>query len=120
MKIINFCTVPIGILQVLSKKYLKNNHELLESVDKEKYKFPKIFSPRVSALIKITGVKINLKLIEQVVINFLAKKELMAGAMTDTGIVGSKIPLNAVSTYLRDTFLQNLSDLDKMDVKMEQ
>jgi hypothetical protein len=46
-------------------------------------------------------------------INFLAKKGLLAGVLTGTGVVISQNPATAVSTYLRDAFPQNLPHLEK-------
>nr|YP_010448174.1 hypothetical protein NRL27_pgp025 [Nitzschia dubiiformis]UTQ75655.1 hypothetical protein [Nitzschia dubiiformis] len=106
VKIVIICTVTGGILQVLSKQYLKNHPEFLKDapVTKEKY-------PRGGALIEISGISI--KIVAQVVLNFLAKKGLLAGLATGGAVVISKIPATAVSTYLRDAFPQNLPDLEK-------
>jgi hypothetical protein len=38
---------------------------------------------------------------------------LLAGILTGGGVVISKIPASAISTYLRDAFPQNLPDLEK-------
>ena len=64
-------------------------------------------------LIEISGISGKVKVIAKVVVNFLAKKGLMAGLVTGGGIVVSKIPATAISTYLRDAFPQNLPHLEK-------
>jgi hypothetical protein len=56
---------------------------------------------------------ISIKIVGKVIINFLAKKGLLAGILTGGGVVISKIPATAISTYLRDAFPQNLPDLEK-------
>ena len=113
VKIVIICTVTGGILQVLSKKYLKSHPEFLkdEPVTKKKYRRPRFLSPRGGSIIEISGISI--KVVTKVVLNFLAKKGLMTGIMTGTGIVISKIPLTAISTYLSDSFPQNLPHLEK-------
>lgn len=80
-------------------------------VTKEKYRPLRFLSPRGGALIEISGIKI--KIMEEIALNFLAKKGLLAGLVTGGSIVISKIPATAVSTYLRDAFPQNLPDLEK-------
>lgn len=113
VKIVVICTVTGGILQVLSKQYLKSHPEFLKDapVTKKTYRLPRFLSPRGGALIEISGISI--KLVAQVVVNFLAKEGLLAGLATGGAVFISKIPATAVSTYLRDSFPQNLSSLDK-------
>ena len=69
---------------------------------KKKSKLPRFFSPRGGALIEISGISV--KIVAKVVLNFLAKKRLLAGILTSSGIVISKIPATGISTYLRDAF----------------
>ena len=109
VKIFIICTVTGGILQVLSKQYLKSHPEFLKDgpVTKKKYKH----SPRGGAIIEVSGISI--KIVGKVIINFLAKKGLLAGILTGGGVVISKIPATAISTYLRDSFPQNLPHLEK-------
>ena len=109
VKIVIICTVTGGILQVLSKQYLKSHPEFLKDgpVTKKKYKH----SPRGGAIIEVSGISI--KIVGKVIINFLAKKGLLAGILTGGGVVISKIPATAISTYLRDSFPQNLPHLEK-------
>ena len=109
VKIFIICTVTGGILQVLSKQYLKSHPEFLKDgpVTKKKYKH----SPRGGAIIEVSGIRI--KIVGKVIINFLAKKGLLAGILTGGGVVISKIPATAISTYLRDSFPQNLPHLEK-------
>ena len=113
VKIVIVCTVTGGILQVLSERYLKNHPEFLEDapVTKKEARRPRFRSPRGGAFIEISGVSI--KVVTKVVLNFLAKKGLMAGMVSGGGIVLSKIPATAISTYLRDAFPQNLPHLEK-------
>ena len=113
VKIVIICTVTGAILQVISKQYLKSHPEFLKDapVTKKKYRPPRFLPPRGGALIEISGISI--KVVAQVVINFLAKKGLLAGLTTGGVVVISKIPATAISTYLRDAFPQNLPDLEK-------
>ena len=113
VKIVIICTVTGGILQVLSRQYLRSHPEFLKDapVTKKKYRLPRFFLPRGGAFIEISGISI--KVVGQVVLNFLAKKGLLAGVLTGGGIVISKIPATAISTYLRDAFPQNLPELEK-------
>lgn len=62
-------------------------------------------------MIEISGISI--KVVAKVVLNFLAKKGLLAGIVAGGGLVISKIPSTAISTYLRDSFPQNLPDLER-------
>ena len=82
-----------------------------EPVTKKKYRQPRFLSPRGGAIIEISGISI--KVVAKVVLNFLAKKGLLAGIVTGGGVVISKIPATAISTYLRDSFPQNLPHLEK-------
>jgi hypothetical protein len=111
VKIVIICTVTGAILQVLSKQYLKSYPEFSKDapVTKKKYRQPRFLSPRGGALIEISGISI--KVVAKVVLNFLAKKGLLAGI--GTGVVISKIPSTAISTYLLDSFPQNLPHLEK-------
>lgn len=111
VQIIIICTVTGGILQIISKNYLKNHPEFLKPGTKNKYRLPKFLSPRGGAIIEISAV--SFKFAAKVAINFLAKQGLMAGLLTGSSIVISKIPLTAVSTYIRDALPQNLPDLEK-------
>ena len=106
VRIIIICTVTGGILQVLSKQYLKSHPEFLMDAPVTKGKYP-----RGGALIEISGISITI--ISQIVVNFIAKKGLLAGLATGAAVIISKIPATAVSTYLIDAFPQNLTDLDK-------
>jgi hypothetical protein len=55
----------------------------------------------------------NIKVLANIVINYLAKKGLMADLLTCTGIVVSQIPVTTISTYLSYSFQQNLPHLEK-------
>nr|WPV76405.1 hypothetical protein [Naviculales sp.] len=100
VKIVITCTIAGGILQVLSQRYIKSHPEFSDDppVTKKKYRLPRLFSPRGGAIIEVSAISV--KVIVKVVVNFLAKKGLMAGVMTGGGIVVSKIPATAISTYL--------------------
>ena len=114
VKIVIICTVTGGILQVLSKQYLKSHPEFLKDapVTKEKSRPLRFLFPRGGALIEISGISI--KIVAQVMLDFLAKKGLLTGLAAGGGAAAiSKIPAAAVSTYLRDAFPQNLPDLEK-------
>lgn len=113
VKLVIICTITGGILQVLAKQYLNSHPEFLKDapVTKKKYRQPRFLSPRGGAIIEISGISI--KVVAKVVLNFLAKKGLLAGLVSGGGIVISKIPATAISTYLRDSFPQNLPDLEK-------
>ena len=111
VKIVIICTVTGGILQVLAKKYLKSHPEFLEPVTKKKYRQPGFLSPRGGAIIEISGISI--KIVAQATLSFIAKKGLLAGLGSGGVMVLSKIPVTAISTYLRDAFPQNLPNLEK-------
>ena len=113
VRIIIVCTVTGGILQVLSKLYLKSHPEFLKDapVTKKKYRQPRLLSPRGGAIIEVSAISI--KVVAKFAINFLAEKGLLAGLVTGGTVVISKIPATAISTYLRDSFPQNLPDLEK-------
>lgn len=113
VKIFIFCTVTGGILQVISKRYLKSHPEFLEDAPVTNRR-PRFISPRGGAFIEILGISI--KVVANVVLNFLAKKGLLVGMVTGGGIVISKIPATAISTYLRDSVPQNLAHLEKRNL----
>lgn len=109
VKLIVISTVTGGILQVVSKQYLKRHPELLNDtpVAKKKSKLLKFLLPRGGALVEISMVSFK------VVLNFLAQKGIMAGLLGGSAIVIGKLPVTAISTYLCDAFPQNLPDLEK-------
>jgi hypothetical protein len=115
VKIFLICTVSGGILQVLAQEYLKSNPKFLKDApvtkNKKKYKQPRFLAPRGGAVIEVSAISI--KVVAKVILNVLAKKGLLAGIVTGTGVVISQIPASAISTYLRDAFPQNLPDLEK-------
>ena len=113
VKVVVICTVTGGVLQILSRQYLKSHPEFLKDapITKKKYRPPRFFSPRGGAVIEFTGISV--KIAGQFVVSFLAKKGLIAGLATGGAVLISKIPVTAVSTYLRDAFPQNLPDLEK-------
>lgn len=113
VRIVIVCTVTGGVLQVLSKRYLKSHPELLndEPGIEKKDRRPRFIRPRGGALIEISGISI--KVVAKVVLNFLAKNGLLAGLTAGGGVVVSKIPATAISNYLRDSFAQNLPHLEK-------
>jgi len=113
VKIVILCTVTSGILQVISKRYLKSHPELLENapVTKKKYKLPRFLNSRGGAFIEIMGSSISVEI--QGILKFLTEHKLLRGTLTGCDIVVSGINATAVSTYLRDAFSQNLPHLEK-------
>ena len=127
INIIIIGTATGGILQIISSKYLKNHPNFLEEEDKNggfKEAKPKIknkkrksrfrlFSPRGGDFVKVSLGSISIKSVK-VVVKFIANKGLLAGFLGSSGgLVLTKIPSTAVSTYLRDSFQQNLPHLEK-------
>ena len=104
VRIIIFGTATGAILQILSKRYLKNHPEFLKNLPDTKETIP-----RGGAGAEIGAVKTIL----QAILAFLAEHGLTAGAISGAGIVVSRIPVTAISTFLQDACQQNLSDLDK-------
>jgi hypothetical protein len=80
---------------------------------KKKYRRPRFLYPRGGTLIEISGVRFSIKVIGHIVINFLARKGLLAGIATGAVVVVSKIPTTAINAYLQDSFVQNLPHLEK-------
>lgn len=111
VKIIIISTLTGGILQILAKRYLNSHPEFLTNPPKTDQK-PKPCSPRGGAIIEVSGITV--KFMGEVILNFLAEKGLITGLIGGTSVIAvSKIPLTAVSTYLRDSFPQNLPQLEK-------
>jgi hypothetical protein len=108
-----FFTAAGGLLQFVSRQYLKRHPELLKdaSVNKKSDRQPRPLSPRGGALIDISFTTIQIA--AQAVLNFLAEQGLLAGVLTGGAAVISKIPASAISNYLRDSFPQNLPHLEK-------
>ena len=104
VRIIIFGTATGAILQILSKRYLKNHPEFLKDSPKSKG-----IPPRGG----MTGEIVAGKVIVQAILTFLAEHGLTAGLISSTGVVISRIPLTAISTYLRDGFPQNLPHFEK-------
>lgn len=77
VKIVILCTITGEILQVLSNQYLKGHLEFLEDAPKRNYSPRRLFSLRGGTLMKISGISV--KIAAKVVLNFLAKKGLLAG-----------------------------------------
>lgn len=104
VRIMIFGTAIGGILQILSKRYLKDHPEFLKDSPK-----PEETPPRGG----VTGEVVAGKMIVQAILTFLAEHGLTAGLISSTGVVLSRIPLTAISTYLRDGFPQNLPEKGK-------
>jgi len=102
VRIIIFGTATGAILQILSKRYLKNHPEFLKNSPESKET-----PPRGGA--EIVAVKV----LSQAILSFLAEHGLTAGLISSTGVVISRIPVTSISTYLRDAFPQNLPHLEK-------
>jgi len=84
LKIVIIGTVTGRILQVLERQYRKNHPEFWEDapVTEKKDRLPRPVSPRGGILIKIS--RISIKVVKQVILNFLAKKGLLVGLVAST------------------------------------
>lgn len=89
-------------MQILSKRYIKNHPNFLNDSSE-----PKKISPRGGA----AGEILVGKTVAKAVLSFLAEHGLTAGLLSGAGVNISKIPLTAISTYLREASIQqNLID----------
>ena len=104
VRIIIFGTLTGAILQSLSKRYLKNHPEFLKDSPESKETLPRGGG---------AGEIVAGKVIVQAILTFLAEHGLTAGLISSTGLVISQIPVDSISTYLRDAFPQNLPHLEK-------
>jgi len=123
LKIIIIGTVIGGIFQLICRKYLKNHPELLHNENVKKVK-PVIetkktklrrFFPRGGALISITGAKIVVDISAAIV--YIADKGMVTGtilALIGIGVKKVPIPMNAISTVLRNALPTTHSDLEKI------
>jgi len=99
VRIVIFGTVTGGVLQFLSKRYLKNHPEFLKDS-------PQSF-PRGGEILSGSAT------LAQVILSFLAEHGLTAGLLSSVSIVIGRIPVTTISTCLRDSMPQNLSYLEK-------
>ena len=83
-------------------------------VTKEKFRPLRFLSPRGGALIEISAI--NIKIVAQVMLSFLAEKGLLAGLAAGGAVVINKIPATAVSAYLRDGISTELARLGKKEI----
>lgn len=102
VRIVIFGTVTGGVLQILSKRYLKNHPEFLKDSPESK----KII-PRGGEIISGSAA------LTQAILSFLAEHGLTAGLLSSTSVVISRIPITSISRCLRDAVPQNLSHLEK-------
>lgn len=96
-----------GIVQMICHQYIKNHPERFEEerkdsneiiIDNKTYKFPPRGGLRIELLFRI--------------INFLAHNGFAVGILTSLGVVAlTKIPLDAVSTSLRQASIQSFAEL---------
>ena len=100
VRIIVFGTVTGGVLQILSKRYLKNHPEFLKHSPESK---SKEIVPRGGDFVS-GGIALG-----KVVLAFCAKHGLTAGFLSSTGLVVIKIPITSISTCLRNSVPQNFS-----------
>ena len=101
VRIIIFSTITGGMLQILSKRYLRNHPEFLNE--------SKEIPPRGGELVSAsTAVAVA-----QTILSFLAEHGLTAGLLSGIGVTISRMPITSVSTSLRESVVQNLSHLDK-------
>jgi len=110
VKIIIFSTITGGVLQILSKRYLKNHPEFLKDLPESKERLPR---GRVSREGEVTTTTVALA---QVLLAFLSEHGLTAGLISGTGLVISKLPLTAIGKYLNEVVSQNLSHLEKKNL----
>ena len=102
VRIIIFGTITGGVLQILSKRYLKNHPEFLKG------------SPESKEILPRGGeITSGSAALAQVILSFLAEHGLTAGLLSSVGVVISQIPITSISTCLRDSVPQNLSHLEK-------
>ena len=102
VRIIILGTITGGVLQILSKRYLKNHPEFLKDSPESKE-----IVPRGGEIVSSSAA------LAQVILSFLAEHGLTAGLLSSVGVVISRIPVTSISTYLRDSFPQNLLGLEK-------
>ena len=102
VRIIIFGTIMGGVLQILSKRYLKNHPEFLKDSPESKE-----IVPRGGEIVSGSAA------LAQVILSFLAQHGLTAGLLSSVGVVISRIPVTSISTCLRDSVPQNLSHLEK-------
>lgn len=107
VRIIIIGTVTGGVLQILAKRYLKNHPEFSSDLPES----DKILTgPRGSEILSGSSAAA----LAQAILSFLAEHGLTAGLLsTVSGVVINRIPVAALSTYLRDAIPQNLSHLEK-------
>lgn len=101
VRIIIFSTITGGILQILSKRYLKNHPEFLN----ESKEIPPRGGEIASGSAAVAVV--------QTILSFLAEHGLTTGLLSGIGVAISKMPITSISTCLRESVPQNLSHLDK-------
>jgi hypothetical protein len=139
IKIVLCTTAAGGILQIISRQYIKNHPESFEEKNTE----PGMDTPLlviaapVSVLLAASWALFNLKnknklktknrthrfprggtwvqvfTITSRVLVFLSDHGLLAGFLTGSGVVLSQIPTSAISRYLSDASPQNLPELDR-------
>ena len=103
VRIIIFGTVTGGVLQILSKRYLKNHPEFSLDSGESKEIIPRggeiLYASSSAAL-------------AQVILSFLAEHRLTAGLISSLGLVIGRIPITAISRYLGDSVPQNFAYLE--------
>lgn len=106
VKIFIIFTATGKILQELSRRYIEKNPEFFnDSPEPTSTEQP----PRGGGVDKVIAGKVIVKAI----LKFLAEHGLTAGAVSASGVVLSKIPLTAISTYINHALPQNLAHLEK-------
>ena len=104
VKILIVCTAAGGILQILSKNYIKKNPEILNNLPESKEVIPRG---------GVTEKVILGKLIVKTILSFLAEHGLTAGLLSGACVVVGKIPFTAISTYIDNSLPQNLPHLNR-------
>jgi hypothetical protein len=121
IKIIVIGTVGGGVLQIICRRYIKNNPEFFEKENgqlkgtkpgiKNKNRNPKFRDPfpRGGAVVELSGI--GIKVAATFVVKFLADNGLLAGLAASSGAALTKVSKNAISMYLREALPQNLPEL---------
>ena len=98
IRIFILCTGTGAILQILSKRYLKNHPEYLKNSPE----------PEAIKIVPPGGADIVVNPIVAAVLRFLAEHGLTAGAISSVLGIIAAVPTTALSTCLRDALPQHL------------
>ena len=104
VKILIVCTAAGGILQILSKNYIKKNPEIFNALPESKEVIPRG---------GVTEKVIVAKLIAKTILSFLADHGLTTGLLSGAFVVVGQIPFTAIGTYIDNSLPQNLPHLNR-------